>query len=76
MASRYRARFPLMALGMLALLAGVWAGLLRLGWGLPLLRHTLPTAHGPLMVPGFLGTLISLERAVALGLSRCFTEGD
>src|SRR5262249_25108796 len=25
------------------------------------------TAHGPLMVSGFLGTLISLERAVALG---------
>ncbi len=66
MASQSRARFPLMALGMLALLAGLWSGLLRLGWGLPLLRPTLPLAHGPLMVSGFLGTLISLERAVAL----------
>src|SRR3972149_6584847 len=26
----------------------------------------LPLAHGPLMVSGFLGTLIALERAVAL----------
>lgn len=61
-----RPRFPLMALGMLALLSGLWSGLLRLGWGLPLLQPTLPLAHGPLMVSGFLGTLISLERAVAL----------
>lgn len=59
-----RIRFPLMGLGMLALLAALWAGLVRLGWGLPPLRPTLPIAHGPLMVSGFLGTLISLERAV------------
>ena len=52
--------------GMLALVAGIWAGLLRLGWGLPPLRPLLPLAHGPLMVAGFLGTLIGLERAVAL----------
>ncbi len=55
-----------MALGMLALLAAMWAGLVRLGWGLPPLRPGLPIAHGPLMISGFLGTLISLERAVAL----------
>jgi len=52
---------------MLALLAALWAGLVRLGWPWPSLRPTLPLAHGPLMVAGFLGTLISLERAVALG---------
>jgi hypothetical protein len=56
-----------MALAMLALLTGTWAGLLRLGWQVPLLSATLPSAHGPLMVSGFLGTLIGLERAVALG---------
>ncbi len=67
--NRYRARFPLMALTMLALLAAVWSGLLRLGWRLPLLQPRLPIAHGPLMVSGFLGTLISLERAVALSAS-------
>jgi len=38
----------------------------RLGWRWPPLQPTLPIAHGPLMVSGFLGTLIALERAVAL----------
>lgn len=56
-----------MVFGILALLAGMWAGLVRLGWGLPPIHATLPLVHGPLMVSGFLGTLISLERAVALG---------
>lgn len=61
-----RSRFPLMALGLLALLAAMWAGLVRLGWGWPSLRPTLPMSHGPLMISGFLGTVIGLERAVAL----------
>jgi hypothetical protein len=61
-----RRRFLLMALALFALLAGMWAGLLRLAWTWPVLRPTLPVAHGPLMVSGFLGTLIGLERAVAL----------
>ncbi len=60
-------RAPVLALGILALLAAMWAGLNRMGWGLPSLTPTLTGAHGPLMVAGFLGTLISLERAVALG---------
>lgn len=64
--SSYRTRFPLMALTMLALLAAIWGGLLRLGWRLPALQPRLLIAHGPLMVSGFLGTLIGLERAVAL----------
>jgi hypothetical protein len=51
---------------MLALLAGLWTGLARLGWPLPLANPALIAAHGPLMIVGFLGTLISLERAVAL----------
>jgi hypothetical protein len=63
---RYRQRGPLLLLAALALLAGLWAGLLRLGWQLPPLSLRLPAQHGPLMVSGFLGTLISLERAVAL----------
>ncbi len=45
----------------------MWAGLVRLGWSLPAVHPALPIAHGPLMVSGFLGTLVSLERAVALG---------
>jgi hypothetical protein len=56
-----------MAMVMVALLAALWAGLVRLGWGWPVLRPLLPLLHGPLMVSGFLGTLICLERAVALG---------
>ncbi len=61
-----------MAMGMPALLSGLWAGLLRLGWCGPLLQATLPSAHGPLMVCGFLGTLISLGRAVALDRTWTF----
>ena len=51
----------------LALLAGLYAGLARVGWGLPPLTSSLAAAHGPLMIGGFLGTGIGLERAVALG---------
>ena len=43
----------------------MWAGLLRLGWVLPSFPN-LSVAHGPLMVSGFLGVLIPLERAVAI----------
>ncbi len=66
MPSRTQLRFPLLALGMVALLAGLWGGLVRLGWSLPVLQPLL-TLHGPLIVAGFVGTVISLERAVALG---------
>jgi hypothetical protein len=51
----------------LSLLAAIDAGLFRIGWPFPLVQPELPLAHGPLMVCGFLGTLISLEKAVALG---------
>jgi hypothetical protein len=61
-----RVRYPLLALGIVALFYGVWAGLLRFGWSLPQGRANLVVMHGPLMVFGFLGTVISLERAVAL----------
>lgn len=61
-------RFPLpfLFLAILALLAALWAGLMRLGWRLPALTPALALAHGPLMISGFLGTLITLERAVAM----------
>lgn len=62
-----RSRIPLVALGLIALLAALWAGLVRIGWNLPPLLQPLPGAHGPLMVAGFVGTLISLERSVAIG---------
>ncbi len=59
-------RIPLVAVSMLTLIAALWAGVHRFGWAIPAISPTLPMAHGPLMVAGFLGTLISLERAVAL----------
>ena len=65
-AESLRARFPIVALGILALLAALWGALLRQGWSLPPIISDLPNVHGPLMVSGFLGTLIGLERAVAL----------
>lgn len=64
--SRLVRRLPLLALALVALLAGLWAGLLRLGLDLPPLRPALALYHGPLLVLGFLGTQIGLERAVAL----------
>lgn len=67
MTIRHPRRLPLLAFGMMALLTGIWAGLARLGWDVPLPRSGFSALHGPLMVSGFLGTLISLERAVALG---------
>ena len=62
-------RAPLMLLAVVSLLAGLWGGLRRLGWDFPELRPSLIMAHGPLMVCGFLGTVICLERAVAVGRS-------
>jgi hypothetical protein len=58
--------------GILALLAGMWTGLVRLGWALPTLRPGLPGSHGTLMAAGFLGTLIGLERAAALQATWAF----
>lgn len=57
---------------LLSLLAGVVIGLVRLGWPLPLPHEGALVAHGTLMVGGFLGTLIGLERAVALGRRWAF----
>lgn len=60
-------RYPLMAAGMVCLLVGMAAGLLRLNLNFFLVSPSLAAVHGPLMVAGFLGTVIGLERAVALG---------
>lgn len=56
---------PFIALAIFALVFAMWAGLLRMGWNLPTFEN-LALAHGPLMVSGFLGVLIPLERAVAI----------
>ena len=59
-------RLPLLVLGFVALLVGAAAGLARLAWPMPGLAATAAGLHGPLMVCGFFGVVISLERAVAL----------
>jgi hypothetical protein len=48
------------------LLAGLDAGLVRIGLPAPMPSVRLADLHGMLMVVGFLGTLIAVERAVAL----------
>ena len=50
----------------IALLAGLDAGLLLLGLPAPVDGSRLPEVHGMLLAIGFVGTLISLERATAL----------
>lgn len=59
-------RVPLLALAFVSLFAGMAAGLVRLGWTFPAPVAELAALHGPLMACGFFGTVISLERAVAL----------
>jgi hypothetical protein len=49
-----------------ALLGGLGSGLARLGVHVNALSLDWIHVHGPLMISGFLGTLICLERAVAL----------
>lgn len=48
------------------LLLGLSAGLVIMGLPIPVALDRLPELHAPLLVFGFVGTLISLERAVAL----------
>jgi len=56
----------LVFLGILSLGLAIWGGLVRIGWHFPPLISGMPGIHGPLVVCGFLGTLFSLERAMAL----------
>ncbi|HSO69002.1 MAG TPA: hypothetical protein VLQ67_05120 [Arachnia sp.] len=59
-------RVALIALAGVSLLTGLNAGLLRLGLWAPVGSDRLADLHGPAMTLGFMGTLISLERAQAL----------
>jgi hypothetical protein len=59
-------RVPLLMLGFVALFAGTGAGLARLGWAMPTLAVSAIPMHGPLMIGAFFGTVIALERAVAI----------
>lgn len=61
------ARMPILILGMMSLLGGVLAGLARLAWAVPAVASDAAGLHGALMISAFFGTVISLERAVAIG---------
>jgi hypothetical protein len=56
-------RLPLLLLGFVALIVGTGAGLARLAWPMPTGIAQAAAWHGPLMVCGFFGVVISLERA-------------
>lgn len=60
-------RVPFLLPAGLAVLAGLDAALMLLGLPAPVSAERLPDVHGMLLVLGFVGTLIALERAVALG---------
>jgi hypothetical protein len=60
-------RLPLLLLGFIALFVGTGAGLARFAWPMPDVAAGAAAWHGPLMICGFFGVVISLERAVALG---------
>lgn len=60
-------RFVFLAPAGIALLAGLDAALILVGLPAPVTTARLPEVHGMLLVLGFVGTLIALERAVALG---------
>ncbi len=62
-----RSRTPLLILGFVGLLVGVGAGLAQLGWSVPDSIARAAALHGPLMICGFFGVVIALERAVAIG---------
>ncbi len=58
-------RLAFLLTGGIALLAGTDAALLLLGLSAPVVTVRLAEVHGPLMVFGFVGTVVVLERAVA-----------
>lgn len=60
-------RLVLLAAAGASLFVALAAGLERACWDLPAVRPHHLLAHGPLLIGGFLGTLIGLEKAVALG---------
>jgi hypothetical protein len=57
-------RFVFVFLAIASLIAGMWTGLTRMG--LDILHLNATAHHGAIMVGGFLGTLISLEKAIPL----------
>jgi hypothetical protein len=66
-------RLPLLLLAFASLAIGIEAGLARLGFAVSPLAAGAAALHGPLMLCGFFGVVISLERAVAIGRAWAYS---
>lgn len=71
--SRPGLRAGLLVFAGFSLLTGLYAALLLVADPAPANPERLPDVHGVLMVLGFLGTLVALERAVALRHTWAYT---
>jgi hypothetical protein len=69
---------PLLAVILAAMVIGILAGLARIGWMVPDVAMARAALHGPLLIAGVFGTLISLERAIAMRnvTGRTWTPAD
>lgn len=65
-----RLRLLLVLPAVASLVCGILSGLARLGLSMPNFIIGLINVHGVLMIGGFFGTVISLERAVALSTNK------
>ena len=71
-------QLPLFALIVAGLVIGIVTGLGRLGIPMPPVADERVVLHGPILIAGVFGTLIALERAVAMKtlLGRTWTFAD
>jgi hypothetical protein len=69
---------PLLAVILAAMVIGILAGLARIGWSVPSVAMERAALHGPLLIAGVFGTLIALERAIAMRnvTGRTWTPAD
>lgn len=65
-------RFGLFAVAVITLLVGIFAGLSRLQITVPDISLQFAAFHGPLLISGFFGVVISLERAVAVKTATAY----
>lgn len=69
---------PLLAVILGAMVIGILAGLARMGWSVPTVGMERAGMHGPILIAGVFGTLIALERAIAMrnATGRTWTPAD
>lgn len=71
-------QLPLLGLIVAGMVVGITTGLARLGIDMPSVATERVMLHGPILIAGVFGTLIALERAVAMKalLGRTWTFAD